>query len=192
MNEEQNPPAAVKKESTFKDLVYFVIIILVILIPLRFFVAEPFVVVGTSMDNTFKTGQYLIVDELTYHLRNPERGEVIIFHPPIDPSVYYIKRVIGLPGETVDIVNGKVTIINSAHPNGFVLNEPYVSYPKDDSEKVTLGAGQYFVMGDNRAVSYDSRAWGPVPRNLIAGRAFLRLLPLNAISILPGYDNPEN
>jgi signal peptidase I len=175
-----------KKGGFFKELVKFVFFILVILIPLRFFVAQPFIVVGTSMEPTFSGGEYLIVDELSYHLGNPSRGDVIIFRPPLDPKVFYIKRVIGLPNETVEIKSGKVIIKNSSHPEGFVLDESYVKNQGEKDETTVLGAGQYFVMGDNRPVSYDSRSWGPVSRNMIVGRAFLRLLPPNRIGLLPG------
>ena len=108
---------------------------------------------------TFENGDYLIVDELTYHFREPEHGEVIIFKYPKDTSKFFIKRIIGVPGDTVD---GK-----------------------------TLGKDAYFVEGDNRNASSDSRIWGALPRGLIIGRPLLRLLPLNEISGLPGASESD-
>jgi signal peptidase I len=185
-------PPSRSNSAFFKELFQFAILILVILVPLRLYVAQPFIVVGTSMEPTFSTDQYLIVDELSYHLGAPSRGQVVIFKFPLDTTKYFIKRIIGLPGETVSITNGVVTIYNKDNPQGFTLTEPYVTFPKDTNETTVLTANQYFVMGDNRAVSYDSTSWGPVPANLLVGRAFLRLLPLNKLSILPGnYYEPK-
>jgi signal peptidase I len=180
-----------KKNETkefWKELIKLLVIAAVIVIPFRLYVAQPFIVDGASMDPTFHTGQYLIVDELTYHFKTPERGSVLIFKFPKDESKYFIKRVIGLPGDTVSIKNGIVTIINAANPKGFTLNEPYVKLPKDDSETYTLDAGEYYVLGDNRFASADSRYWGPVPTKDIIGRPILRLWPL---SVWPGSLNPD-
>ncbi len=175
-----------KSASFFKELLKFVFFILVVLVPLRFFVAQPFIVVGTSMEPNFSGGEYLIVDELSYHLHNPNRGDVVIFRPPLDQKVFYIKRVIGLPNETLEIRNDKIIIKNASNLEGFQLDESYIKYQGEKNMTVTLGPDQYFVMGDNRPVSYDSRSWGPVSRNEIVGRAFLRLLPPDRIAILPG------
>lgn len=187
-----------KTKNVFKELLQFVIIVLVIIIPVRFYIAQPFVVVGESMLPTFSSNQYLIVDELSYKLEDPERGQVIIFKYPYatesnGESKYFIKRIIGLPGETVIINNGKVSIKNSVnHPKEFTLTEPYVSAPTDTSMTMVLGKDQYFVMGDNRPASFDSRSWGPLDGNFIVGKAFVRLLPANKISFLPGnYPEPK-
>ncbi len=146
----------------------------------RTFVAQPFLVSGSSMEPTFKNGDYLLVDELTYHLRKPERGEVIVLKYPKDTSEYFIKRIIGLPGETVMIKNGVVTIVDKGRD--IVLNEPYIDQKMLTSNfEETLGPGQYFVMGDNRNYSYDSRSWGPVPQNDIVGMVRLRLWPLQSV-----------
>ncbi len=165
-----------------------IVIALIVALPIRFFIAEPFIVNGASMDPTFSTGQFLIVDRVTYRFENPHRGDVIVFEYPNNPSVYYIKRIIGLPGETVSIKNGKVTIINTEHPAGFELTEPYIdaSHISVDTSKEVLGATEYFVMGDNRAQSSDSRVWGPLEKHFIVGRPIVRLLPVNNIGILPG------
>lgn len=154
-----------------------VFISLVVVIPFRLYVAQPFIVEGSSMDPTFENGEYLIVDELTYHWKNPERGSVLIFRYPRDPSKYFIKRVIGLPGETLEIEKGVVTIKNGANPLGLTLEEPYVKYPKSDNLSVTLKENEFFVMGDNRLGSADSRLWGPVPREDVIGRPIIRFVP---------------
>ena len=184
------PAQPVQKEESIWELIRFAIVVLLIAIGLRFFIAQPFVVSGSSMVPTFQDKNYLIVDELTYDFHAPSRGDVIVFHPPGQPKgVYYIKRVIGLPGETIKISNETVTIINSANPNGFVLKEPYISAPTTittGSLSKTLSADEYFVMGDNRPFSSDSRAWGTLPRENIVGRVLLRLFPVNEINGLPG------
>jgi signal peptidase I len=173
----------------WKELGKLLIVAAVIVVPFRLYVAQPFIVDGASMDPTFRTGQYLIVDELTYHFKEPERLSVLIFKFPKDESKYFIKRVIGLPGETVSIKNGEVTIINSEHPKGFVLEEPYVKLTKDDTQTFTLAQGEYYVMGDNRFGSADSRLWGPVPRKDIIGRPIVRLWPF---TIWPGSKISED
>lgn len=169
------------------EIFHFSIIAILIVIPIRMFVAQPFIVSGASMDDTFATGQYLIVDQLTYHFEKPERGDVVIFRPPIDLSKFYIKRVIGIPGDTIIIDKGEVTIKNEGHPDGFVLDETYIK-EMSPAPKLTeiLGDREYFVMGDNRNQSSDSRSWGILQEELIIGRALVRLFPPNAVSYLPG------
>ena len=167
-----------KSSSNFwKEFAKLVFFSLLIVIPFRFYIAQPFIVEGASMDPTFETGNYLIVDELTYRFRPPERGSILIFKYPKDPRKSFIKRVIGLPGERVRISAGQVTITNTKYPEGFVLDEPYVELGKKDSADYILGAGEYFVLGDNRASSADSRIWGPVPENNIVGRPIVRFFP---------------
>ncbi len=169
-----------------KDVFSFVAIVVLIIIPFRMFVAQPYLVDGSSMDPTFKNGEYLIVNEISYRFESPSRGDVIIFRFPLDPRQFFIKRIIGLPGETIKLSGSSVTIVNEANPKGEKLNEPYVIFPKNDSLTYTLKSGEYFVMGDNRAASADSRLWGPVPSKNIVGRPFLALFPLDKIRILPG------
>lgn len=181
-----------KDGSSFWELVRFALIALIIVIPFRLFVAQPFKVSGSSMVPTFQDQNYLIVDEISYRLEKPKRGDVVIFHPPGQgKGIYYIKRVIGLPGETIKINGSTVTISNAENKDGFVLDEPYVKNKStSDNIEKTLGETDYFVMGDNRPWSSDSRAWGTLPRENIVGRAFLRLLPLKEISTFPGeYNN---
>ena len=175
-----------KKGGSFWDLKEWgklALVAVFIVIPFRMYIAQPFIVDGASMDPTFRTGQYLIVDELSYNFRSPQRGSVLIFKYPKDPSKYFIKRIIGLPGETVNINEGVVTIINSSNPKGFSLDEPYIKLPKKDTSSYTLGQKEYFVMGDNRFGSADSRLWGPVPRANFVGRPVVRFWPFN---IWPG------
>jgi signal peptidase I len=169
------------------DLIKFAVIALIIVIPIRMFIAQPFVVSGESMYPTFDNGEYLIVDELSYRLDGPHRGDVIIFRYPNDQKRFFIKRIIGMPNEEISINNGKITVINKENPNGFALNEPYIYEPFDTTATYKTGDNEYFVLGDNRNRSSDSRVWGILPSKLIIGRAYLRLLPFNSISYLPGY-----
>ena len=178
-----------KKTSFSRELFNFALIIIFIVLPIRLFVAQPFVVVGSSMEPTFLNNDYLIVDEISYRLNEPKRGEVVIFKfkgEEDEKQKYFIKRIIGLPGETVDIKNGVVTIFNPEHPQGLLLNESYIKEAPSNVMTITLTNEEYFVMGDNRGVSYDSRSWGPLEKDEIIGRAFLRLLPINEAAILPG------
>ncbi len=162
------------------------IFILAVVVPIRLFVAQPFIVSGHSMDPTFADGQYLIVDELSYHLGDPTRGDVVIFRPPLEKSKYYIKRIIGLPGETVSVNGSKITITKTDGTTKELI-EPYLKNESNDAYKSwTLASDEYFMMGDNRPFSSDSRAWGPVTRDLLVGRAFLRVFPVAEAGVLPG------
>ena len=158
---------------------------------IRAFLVQPFLVSGDSMVPTFQNGDYLLVDELTYRLREPQRGEVIVFRYPKDEKLFFIKRIIGLPGERVEINDGRVTILNSENPQGFILAEPYLSSSQGTSgnEDVTLGKDEYFVLGDNRSFSLDSRSWGSVVKPEIMGLVRMRLLPLNSFNVFeaPAY-----
>jgi signal peptidase I len=189
MNSQQQTPKPSTVDSIW-EVVRFAIIALAIVIPIRAFVAQPFVVSGSSMAPTFENGEYLIVDQISYNLGHPHRGDVAIFRYPEDPSKFFIKRVIGLPSETVIIDGSQVTIVNENHPEGLVLNEDYVEFSTTDYEEITLADDEYFVMGDNRAASLDSREWGPLPEDHLTGKALLRLLPTPAYK--PGAANPEN
>lgn len=183
---------APKKENFFLELFKIIVIAVLIVAPIRIYIAQPFVVSGASMDPTFHNGEYLIVDRLSYRLDEPQRGDVVIFRFPLEPSKFFIKRIIGLPGETV-ILQGKATIIqNDMHPSGFVINEPYITDEnlKDNALSVTLSVGEYFVMGDNRRESSDSRSWGPVNEEYLSGKVFLRLFPITRVGVLPG--TPES
>jgi len=186
---------------SFWELVRFSLIALIVVFIIRCLIADPFIVSGPSMVPTFENGNYLIVDRLSYELGNPKRYDVAVFRYSgdpkndlkrnfllrfFDPGRFFIKRVIGLPNETVDIKGNDVTIINSTYPEGFKLEQPFVKNVDDNDVHIVLKSDEYFVMGDNRSGSSDSRAWGPVKRELFTGKAFLRLLPLNKIDLLPG------
>lgn len=179
------------KENFLVELVRFAIIAMLIVFPIRLFIAQPFIVAGASMEPAFEHGQYLIVDEITYRLDEPERGDVIIFRYPRDPSKFFIKRIVALPGETIKIEGLNMRIYNDAHPDGLALDEPYAdSMGRSVFLTETLGDDEYFVLGDNRDASSDSRVWGVLKRDLIVGRAFLRLLPLTEVSVFPGQSIP--
>ncbi len=189
MNEENKLAETGKEKFTkqsFWELVRFALIAIIIVIPIRIFIAQPFIVSGSSMVPTFENGQYLIVDEISYRLNNPQRDDVVVFRYPNDTTKFFIKRIIGLPNETVDIKGTTVTITNSEHPGGFTLSEPYIQNTADSNTHLELKSDEYFVMGDNRPASSDSRYWGPVSRKLLIGKVFLRLLPVNKIGVLPG------
>lgn len=137
------------------------------------------------MEPNFYDGNYLIVDEITYRLRQPERDEVVVFKYPRDPKQYFIKRIVGLPNERVEIKDQKIKIYSSDSPNGREVSENYL--PKDIVTKgnvtIQLGAKEYFVLGDNRPFSSDSRYWGPVSSDLIIGRVWIRAWPINEVSV---------
>jgi len=175
------------KKETIWELVRFAFIAIAVVIPIRIFIAQPFIVSGSSMFPTFKNGDYLVVDEISYRLKNPERFDVIIFRYPHDQTKYFIKRIIGLPNEKIDIKEGIITVTNSEHPDGLILEQPYVQNESDGNAHYELKEGEYFVMGDNRLASSDSRYWGALKRNLIIGKAFIRLLPIQNIDLLPGH-----
>jgi len=174
-----------RKDSIW-DLIKFAVIAFAIVIPIRMFIAQPFIVSGDSMYPTFHNGEYLIIDEISYITGSPERGDVIVFRYPNDPSRFFIKRIIGLPNEQIVINENVVTIINEGNPKGFSLTEPYLNEGFDYKGTYKTSSEEYFVMGDNRNRSSDSRYWGPLPNKLMIGRAYLRLLPLKDISYLPG------
>lgn len=179
------------KGQSFWELVRFALIALVIVVPIRVLVAEPFIVSGSSMVPTFENGDYLIVDKLSYELGSPKRDDVVVFRYPADPTKFFIKRIIGLPNETVDIKGNEVTITNETHRNGFKLDQPFVKNPANNDTHFELKDDEYFVMGDNRSASSDSRYWGAVKRNFLTGRALFRLLPISKIDALPGNYKQE-
>jgi len=167
-----------------------VIIALLIVVPIRYFVFQPFFVRGQSMEPNFHQGDYLIIDELSYQFKAPQRGEVIVFKYPNDPSQRYIKRIVGLPGEIVKIQDGQVFIEQDGEMQ--LLDElaylsQFVSTPGD--MQVTLDKTEYFVLGDNRSVSADSRRWGSLPEEDIIGRVFIRVWPFAVLAKIevPNY-----
>ena len=155
------------------------IIALVIVVPIRYFLFQPFFVKGASMDPNFADGQYLIIDEISYRFQEPARGEVVVFKYPYDTSQRYIKRIIGLPGEDIKIKDGKVFIADKVLDESAYLSADTVTA---GSLEITLGSNEYFVMGDNRLASSDSRRWGPVSRENIIGRVALRAWPFATLT----------
>lgn len=199
------PSSAPSRSGETRSLIFYLVIAGVIAIAIRLFIAAPYLVSGPSMEGTFRHHDYLIIDRLSYGLCSPrisfahvgsacipvgepQRGDVIVFTLP-ERGETLIKRIVGLPGETISIEGTEVTIANAEHPDGFTLDEAYV-VPQDEGgpsgTTVTLAQDRYFVMGDNRRVSYDSRSWGLLPRENIIGRVLLRLYPFSQIGFLPG------
>jgi len=175
------------ERSFIGEIFRFALLAILIVVPFRLYIAQPFIVSGSSMHPTFETGQYLIVDQFSYHFNKPQRGDVVIFKYPNDPSKYFIKRIIGLPSEVVTLANGVTKITNPDTNTEFTLEENYLVADKtDDHLSITLSSTEYFVMGDNRGASSDSRVWGPVPEKYIVGKALLRLLPITKLSTSPG------
>lgn len=167
------------------EAVKFAVITIAIVVPIRVYVAQPFIVSGASMVPTFHNGEYLVIDELSFLFRSPHRGEVVVFRYPKDPSKFFIKRVIGLPNERLEITQSGVVVV-TADEKIITLKEPYIKNQLLPNQTIKLKDDEYFVMGDNRPESLDSRIWGPVTGNLIRGRVFLRLLPISKLNLLPG------
>lgn len=175
----------------FAELIRTALIVGILAYAIRVFVLQPFVVEGSSMFPRFETNDFLIVDKISYHLHQPNRGDIIVFKYPGDLTTNYVKRVIGLPGDTVRIAGGKVTIINAGHPNGVTLDEPYVSdgntttLPSGSpTSEFTVPANDFFVLGDNRRASSDSREWGYLPKEDLIGRVIIEAFPLNKASLV--------
>lgn len=180
------------------ELSKIVLISAAIIIPVRYFLIQPFFVKGASMEPNFHDQEYLIVDELSYRFGEPQRGQVIVFRYPRNPQEYFIKRLIGLPGEQVQIKDGKVIIFNDAHPDGMILNESYLpsnlETPSDNENKVAVGPDEYFVLGDNRGASKDSRSFGVVNKSFVTGKILFRGWPFKEITVFnkdywPQYNN---
>ena len=171
------------------ELVKITLIALAIIVPVRYFLIKPFYVNGASMEPTYYNREYLIIDELSYRFNPPERGEVVVFRYPLDESQFFIKRIIGLPGERIAVRDGAVTVYREAFPDGVALAEPYLAEGTVTAGEadITLGDGEYFVMGDNRSASLDSRRFGPLPLRDIIGRAWLRGWPFDRLGVLERY-----
>lgn len=180
----------------FLDFIKIVVVSLVIILPIRYFIIQPFYVKGASMEPTFHDHEYLIIDEISYRFSDPERGDIIVFRYPQNPQEYFIKRIIALPGETIEMIDGDIFIFNRENPEGFKLVESaYLSdtiktYSIED-EATTLKENEFFVLGDNRYASKDSRTFGPLNRSFITGRVLLRGWPFNRFTLFK-YHNFYN
>lgn len=173
------------------ELVKIIAISLAIIIPVRYYLIQPFYVKGASMEPNFHDHEYLIIDEISYRLKQPERGDIVVFRYPRNPQEFFIKRIIGLPGESVQIKDGSVYILNESNKDGFVLTESYLepgvkTYSLNE-EIISLGEQEYYVMGDNRNSSKDSRSFGPVNKSFLIGRVLFRGWPFDKITV---FDTP--
>jgi len=186
-NENDNKVSFFSEVKSFSvETIKIVVISLVVIIGIRAFVMQPFFVSGKSMEPNFYDGDYLIVDEISYRLGEPERGDVIIFHYPYNVKEYYIKRIIGLPGEKIKIKDNIIIIYNNENPEGFTIKENiYLSNDVltiGDYEK-ELKNDEYYVLGDNRTASADSRRWGVLEKRFIVGRAWIRAWPFSNFDV---------
>ncbi len=174
----------------FFELVHIIVVSLAIVIPIRYFLVQPFYVKGASMEPNFYDNEYLIIDEISYRIREPQRGEIVVLKYPNDPSQYFVKRVIGLPGETVEVKDGRVRIYKNGASVGYFLNEgQYLSNVETSADKkFNIGENEYFVLGDNRPSSLDSRVFGPIQAKTIVGRVWLRGWPITRFSV---FHTPE-
>lgn len=193
INVNQHKSAFSRSEKNVKEFLFFifetlkiVIIAAVIVIPIRYFLFQPFIVRGDSMESNFHSGDYLLTDELSYRFREPKRGEVIVFRPPNQPSTRYIKRIIGLPKETIQIQEGRI-VIWRADGTSYTLDEsgylPTSTFTPG-SIKISLNEEEFFVLGDNRQFSSDSRIFGVLPRKDIVGRVFFRAFPFDSFTTI--------
>lgn len=188
--EEQNHPAEKSFWREAGEVLKVFLVSLAIVLPIRYFIVQPFIVRGASMEPNFEDREYLIIDEASYYFRTPQRGEVVVFRYPRDPRQFFIKRIIGLPGEGIEIRNGRVNIKNIEYPEGFVLEEPYLAPPgrlTHPNVTIALGDDEYFVMGDNRDFSSDSRIWGPLEKHFIVGRTMFRVWPFADLGFVPDF-----
>jgi len=182
----------------FLEMVKVFVLAAVVIIPVRVFLFQPFFVQGQSMRPNFEDGEYLVVNEFGYKktsvgigetdfftvspFRDLSRQEPIVFRSLETDGQYLIKRVIGLPGESVKIENSKVMIANRVHPEGFLLDESsYLGKTvlTTDMKAITLQSDEYFVLGDNRTQSRDSRFFGPIKESMIVGRVLIRAWPVS-------------
>lgn len=174
------------------SLLFWIIGIIILVKLIQAFLIQPFIVDGASMLNTYHNQEFLLVDKLSYNIKSPKRGDVMIFklfenaNNPYEGK-HLIKRVIGKPGERVTVKRGVTTLYNKENPAGFVLDEPYVVFKDLQKEiDITLDEHHYFVMGDNRAQSYDSRDWGALDESNIKGQVVFRIYPFKQIGYEPG------
>jgi signal peptidase I len=187
---EDEPTGAQKTVQFIWDLLKVVVISLAIIIPVRYFLIQPFYVKGASMEPSFYDHEYLIIDEISYRFAEPSRGDIIVFKYPKDPSQFFIKRIIGLPGDLVEIKDSQV-YIDPADADVFMLaEETYLGAAAQTSGNKSwkLDEGEYYVLGDNRDYSLDSRGFGPVYEDLIIGKVWLRGWPIWRAKVFPSVN----
>lgn len=196
--EAEQPSGSERVFHALWEVVKTVAFIILAAVIIRAFLIQPFFVQGQSMETNFHDGNYLLVNQLSYDFGPPRRGDVVVFKAPPEPSANYIKRIIGLPGETVELRNGHVVVYNAAHRDGVTLDEPYEpadakTLPESGQTRWELGPNQYFVLGDNRLPdkSSDSRAWGPLNKDLLIGKAWLRVYPLAQFGFVQHQQFPD-
>jgi len=172
------------------DLVKVVLVSLAIIIPVRYFLIQPFYVKGASMEPSFYDHEYLIINEITYRFNEPERGDIVVFKYPKDPSQYFIKRIIGLPGETVEVRDNHIYVTNSDGRKMILDETTYLEEGERTISKTkwTLGPDELYVMGDNRDYSLDSRSFGPVSRDLVVGKVWFRGWPVWRLTFFDDVD----
>lgn len=176
----------------FLDILETFIIAIGLFILIYNFLVQPNSVIGASMEPNFHENEYILTDKFSYRLGEPQRGDVVVFKYPKDESIDYIKRIIGLPGEEVLIKNNTITIFNAEHPEGFSLDESYLPQSTSTSggpifpenQKTVIPYDSYFVMGDNRSRSSDSRIWGTVPEKDLIGKVIFRYWPVTKVGIV--------
>lgn len=186
-NEVDEPSTLHKVGLFFLELMKVIVLAAITIVLIRYFLFKPFYVKGQSMEPSFFERDYLIINEISYRFRGPERGEVVVFKAP-NIADHYLKRVIGLPGERVKVEGSKVIIYNDDHPEGIVIEELYLEEETPGSVTVVLEEDEYFVLGDNRDASYDSRRFGAIHKDVIVGRVWFRGWPLNRIT---SFNSPE-
>jgi len=182
----------------FVDIIETIVVAAAIFVIVYLFLLQPHQVRGASMEPNLSNGQYILTDKISYRFDKPRRGDIIVFKAPVDPNFDYIKRIIGLPGESIQIKGGKIIIKNTTHPKGFVLEEPYKINGSDqpgtlleDNREFKISEDNYFVLGDNRNQSFDSREWGELSRKNIIGKTWLRYWPISKFSFVKrvGFSN---
>lgn len=187
IGEKQAPVRARKEEmrETLTEVIKIFILAAAVILPVRMFLIQPFYVKGASMEPNFYENEYLIIDKISPRFREYQRGEPIVFKYPPSERKYLIKRIIGLPGERVVIRNRSIVIYNSEYSEGFALREdaynPYLL--RDEDIDVTLAPDEFYVLGDNRPLSFDSEIFGPVKQKNITGRVFFRGWPLGRVTV---------
>lgn len=197
--EAEQPSGSERLFHALWEIIKTVAFIILAAVIIRAFLIQPFFVQGESMESNFHNGNYLLVNQLSYSFGQPQRGDVVVFKAPPEPNENYIKRIVGLPGETVELKGGQVVVYNAEHRDGVTLDESgyepagVTTLPESGETRWELGSDQYFVLGDNRLPdkSSDSRAWGLLDKKLLVGKAWLRVYPLSQLGFVKHQDFPD-